>query len=115
MDLEKYGIKVFLVYHGFDPAIVDKIDEEHPFPENNFIFSGSLHMGSGYHDKRIELIEDILKANIDLKIYGNLEKKYKIKAKQSFYYTVKLLNFLRLGKFIQNASLINKHIEYSLP
>ncbi|MBA7587263.1 hypothetical protein ES708_29285 [subsurface metagenome] len=70
-------------------------------------------MGGGYHNKRIELIEDILKANIDLRIYGNLEKKYKIKAKQSIYYTVKLLNFLRLGKYIQNAPLLNKYIDYA--
>lgn len=112
-DLEKHGIKAFLVYHGFDPAILDKIYEIDHFPENSFIFSGSLHMGSGYHDERIELIEDILKANIDLKIYGNLEKKYKIRAKQSFYYTIKLLNFLKLGKFIHNTPLLNKHLEYA--
>ncbi|MBA7546570.1 hypothetical protein ES705_38962 [subsurface metagenome] len=111
-DLEKHGIKAFLVYHGFDPAILDKIYETDHFPENSFIFSGSLRMGGGYHNKRIGLIEDILKANIDLRIYGNLEKKYKIKAKQSFYHTVKLLNFLRLGKYIQNVPLLNKYIDY---
>lgn len=112
-ELEKHGIKVFLVYHGFNPGILEKINEADRFPESSFIFSGSLHMGSGYHDKRIELIEDILKANIDLKIYGNLEKKYKIRAKQSFYYTIKLLNFLKLGKFIHNTPLLNKHLEYA--
>lgn len=113
LDMENYGIKAFLVYHGFNPAILERIDDENPFPENNFVFSGSLLMGSGYHDMRIGLIEDVLKANVDLKVYGNLDKSYKIKAKQLIYYTAKLLNSIGLGKFALDTSLLNKYMKYA--
>jgi spore maturation protein CgeB len=112
-DMEKHGIKAFLIYHAFNPDILDTIDDENPFPENNFVFSGSLYMGSGYHDMRIGLIEDILNANVDLKLYGNLDKGYKIKAKQSIYHAAKLLNFIGLGKLAVKSSLLNKYMKYA--
>ena len=111
-EFEKNGLKAFLVYHGFDPVVLEKVNTENKMPKNNFIFSGSLFMGGGFHTKRLELLEEIFKENIDLKIYGNLEKKYKIWAKKSVYYTIKLLNHINMGKYIRNFPLLYKHEEY---
>jgi len=46
-EFEKSGLKAFLVYHGFDPMVLEKISIDNKMPENNFIFSGSLFLGSG--------------------------------------------------------------------
>lgn len=112
-NFERNGLSAYSVYHAFNREILNKIGNDNPFPVNNFIFSGSLFMGGGYHDKRLELIESILKENIDIKIYGNLEKCYKIKAKQTLYHTYRFLNYFKMTKSIQNISFLKKHEEYS--
>ncbi|NVO11245.1 MAG: glycosyltransferase family 1 protein [Bacteroidales bacterium] len=113
-DFEKNGLKSFHVYHGFNPAVLDKINDDNNFPQNDFVFSGSLLMGGGFHRKRIELIESIFKENIDLKIYGNLEKRHKIRAKQSVYYAINILNKIKMGGCIRGIPLLNKYEEYGV-
>jgi spore maturation protein CgeB len=112
LDLEKNNLKVFLVYHAFDPEVLIKINDVNSFPENDFIFSGSLYKGGGFHDRRIDLLENILKKNIDLKIYGNLEKKCKTRAKQLIYYIFRLLNFLKMSRFINRFPILLNQEKY---
>ena len=59
-DLEKNGLKTYLIYHAFDNAIIDKLKDDNSFSEKDFVFSGSLFIGGGFHDKRIEFLENIL-------------------------------------------------------
>jgi spore maturation protein CgeB len=111
-DFEKKGLKSFLVYHGFDPGVLEKTGNMNSFPQNDFVFTGSLLMGGGFHNKRIELIEKIFKENIELKIYGNLEKLHKIRAKQSIYFLINFLNNIKMSRYIRNIPLINIYEEY---
>jgi spore maturation protein CgeB len=112
-EFEKNGLKAFLVYHAFDSDILDKLkDKADSSPENDFIFSGSLFKGGGFHNKRIELLESILKKNIDLKIYGNLEAGYKTTAKQLIYYILRVVDFFKIGKLLRKVPLILKHEAY---
>ncbi len=112
-DLEKSNLRVFLVYHAFDPQVLNKIKNDNSFAENDFIFSGSLYKGGGFHDKRIHLLENILLNNIELKIYANLEKKCKTRAKQLIYYIFKLLASLKMGKITSRLPALANLKEYS--
>jgi spore maturation protein CgeB len=38
-DFEKNGLKTYLVYHGFNPKILEKININNTFPQNDFVFS----------------------------------------------------------------------------
>jgi spore maturation protein CgeB len=111
-EFEKQGLKVHLVYHAFDPDVLKKISDNNLFPENNFIFSGSLYKGGGFHDKRIELLESILRNGIDLKIYGNLEKKCKTRAKQLIYYIFRLMYFLKIDKLLSRFQVYLNQKKY---
>ncbi len=111
-DFERNGLKSFHVYHGFNPEVLDKISNDNNFPLNDFVFSGSLLMGGGFHSKRIELIENFFKEDIDLKIYGNLEKKHKVRAKQTVYYAINILNKIKMGGYVRDIPLLNKYEEY---
>lgn len=91
-DMENLGIRSYLVYHGFDSDLLNKTNEKPVLPQNNFIFSGSLSTGAGFHEERIELIENLLKAQIGLELYVNLDAKSKIWAKQSLFLLNKFLN-----------------------
>ncbi|MEI6048931.1 MAG: glycosyltransferase [Bacteroidota bacterium] len=96
-EVESKGFRSYLVYHGFDVDILDRINEKNIFPENNFIFSGSLATGADYHGDRIELVENILRANIDIALYVNIEKEYKIRAKQSLFFVNEFLKKIRMA------------------
>ncbi len=102
-DFEKFGIKTYSVYHGFDSELLPKINEMNLFQENKIVFTGSLFTGDGYHKDRIELIESILKEKIDISLYLNLQQLWKIRAKQSIHFIhsfLKKINLDSLNKAI---------------
>jgi spore maturation protein CgeB len=104
-DLEKKGIKSYLVYHAFDDAQLSMIPESSEKVGSDFVFSGSLISGAGFHDERIKMIEKILKENIDISLYVNLEKRYKIFAKQAIYYLRNTLVNIGLEKLTERIPL----------
>jgi len=95
------GLKSYLAYHAFNPQILEKLNQNTTF-QDDFIFSGSLYLGGGFHSKRTEFIESLLKQNIEIVVYGNLESQAKILLKKSMYHTIKLL------KLVKKENLINK-------
>ena len=95
-SFEKEGLRSYLVYHGFDKDALLRLDNHNNTKKNNLIFSGSLFPGGNLHNDRIAFIEGLLKEKIDLTLYVNLEKQYKIKIKQSIYFLSTLLNKLKL-------------------
>lgn len=105
-EFEKIGKKSFLVYHGFDKDILSRIKQENHIIKNDFIFSGSLISGGDFHTKRIKLIERIIKENINIQLYVNLEKGYKIRAKQSVFLLNRFLTKMKMGNLISNNTIL---------
>ena len=96
-DMEAFGIRTYLVYHGFDVDLIKRIDGNGNGSVNNIIFSGSLTAGADFHGDRIELVESILRENIDMALYVNLESQTKIRAKQTIYNVNEFLKKVNLG------------------
>ncbi len=103
-SFENEGLKTYLIYHGFDNELLTKVkaDAGSLFPE--ITFSGSLVTGDSFHNARINLIESLLKAKIDLALYVTLENSYRIRAKQMIYFLSELLKKLKLGGFADQFS-----------
>ena len=80
--LESIGYRSYFVYHGFDSSILTKTGYANQLVSEDIVFSGSLATGLGFHRERIQLIENILKAGLNISLYVNTEKQYRIKAKQ---------------------------------
>lgn len=99
--IEGMGKKSFLVYHGFDADLLNRLEGDKEVDKNDFIFSGSLISGGDFHSQRIRLIEQILKENIPIDLYVNLENKLNIRAKQAIYL---LHSFLKKVKMEQHFS-----------
>lgn len=106
-EMEANGIKTFLVYHGFDKDILSRIDIKDESQKNNFVFSGSLSVGAGFHGERLDLIENILKAELDLELYVNLEKVSKIRTKQAIFSINELLKKVNLEKLENRLPLLH--------
>lgn len=106
--IENKGKKTCLVYHAFDNDLLKRISDNDERFHNDLIFSGSLISGGDFHSKRIDLIENILRANIDIGLYVNLERKFKIRAKQSLF----LLSNLLIKAGLNNVVEKNKIFDY---
>ena len=111
-DLEREGVNVYLIYHGFDPTILLKIDNENDEVKDKLVFSGSLFTGVGFHDKRIMFLENILKNDIDLVIYGNLEKGSKTIVKKILFFFFRILNLLKLGTIVEHFQFLKNYQDY---
>lgn len=104
--IESMGKKSYLVYHGFDIDLLQRITDETDIPKTDFLFSGSLITGGDFHTKRIRLIERILEENIQMALYVNLDKNYKIKIKQSIYLFTTFLKKLKMEKMFDGFQFL---------
>jgi spore maturation protein CgeB len=109
-SFENEGLKVYMVYHGFDNELLTKTNQKVGTSYNNLIFSGSLITGGYNHNARINLIESLLKEKIDLSLYVTLENGYKIKAKQLIYILANFLKKLKMQKITERVPIF----EYGL-
>ncbi len=105
-SLERMGKKSYLVYHGFDTDILSRINKEPDTHVNDLIFSGSLITGGDFHTQRIKLIERILQENIPIDLYVNLEKNYRIKAKQAIYFFSSFLKKIKLENMFRKLQIL---------
>lgn len=101
-DIEEMGHRAFLVYHGYDEEISDRLKSKECRLNHGLVFSGSLATGKGYHGERIDLIEKLIRSEIDITLYADLEKQYRIRAKQSLYLINKFLGKVKLEKIKSN-------------
>ena len=108
-EFEKNGIDTYLLYHGFETSILDKINENNSFPFTGFLFSGSLFSGSGFHKTRIEYIEAMLKSGINIDLYCNLESFKKILVKKIFYHLIVGLRAFKLHKIIESVPFLRRN------
>jgi spore maturation protein CgeB len=106
-EFENLGKKTFLVYHGFDKDLLQRLSKMPEIPQNDFVFSGSLISGGDFHSKRTKLIERIIKENINLQLYVNLEKDIRIRAKQSIYLFTTLAKNLKMGDLVGKFKFLN--------
>lgn len=107
-EFENAGIKTYLVYHGFDKELKTRISAERKSPLSEVLFSGSLFQGNGYHNSRIALINSLLKKGINLSLYINTERKYRISIKKLLYSINQFLKKIR----IKNINKVFKLLEY---
>lgn len=105
-QMEKKGIRSYLVYHGFDTDLINRIDGGNNFLNNNLLFSGSLSAGADFHADRIQLVESLIDDKIDIALYVNLENQYKIRAKQAIYYLNELFKKFRMERIRDYVPLL---------
>lgn len=106
-SMESLGKKSYLVYHGFDTDILQRINIDKGTPGNDLVFSGSLITGGDFHTQRIKLIERILQENVPIDLYVNLEKNYRIKAKQAIYFFSNFIRKIKLENMFNKFQILH--------
>jgi glycosyltransferase involved in cell wall biosynthesis len=57
--------------HAFDPRVLDRIDAARG-PRHNFVFAGSIVKGKSYHNRREQLLRDLVRET-ELEIWSNVD------------------------------------------
>ncbi len=109
-DFRRRGLKVIQMHHAFEPSLIPRIQENNFYPENDFTFIGSLIPGSEFHMFRQELIEHLIRSNVNLEIFANLTviSPTDLFFRRSAYIANMLLKSLGLKNLAYNLPLINK-------
>jgi spore maturation protein CgeB len=114
-ELENAGIKTYLIYHGFDKELSERIGKENITPSCDVLFSGSLFQGKGYHSSRIELLSNLLNKGINLALYIYVEKKSIISIKKllfRFNYLIKKIGINYSGGFLSKLEMGSVPVNY---
>lgn len=104
-EFEQHGIETLLLYHGFDESVLKWSLVDNQFPETEFLFTGSMYLGGGFHKTRVEYIERFLDAQLPIRIYGSLDPPLKAYSKKIASLSIGALK--RVG-----ASTAVKHIPF---
>lgn len=110
-QFSSHNINSYLVYHGFDIDLLNKIGNNSSKKYDRIVFSGSLFQGKGYHNERLEIIEKILENDINISLYANLESNCRINAKKGLYSVNLLLNSLKINSITSRISFLSKSTE----
>jgi hypothetical protein len=88
-ELHSLGLNAALIYHGFDKEIL-KIMVSAGNRNHDLVFSGSLYTGSAFHQGRIQFLERLIEAGLNVELFANTESRLKFSAR-------KIYEFLKHG------------------
>ena len=106
------GLNTHSIYHSFDHSLLNIIENDTKFVNNDFIFTGSLYTGFGLHKTRIEYLEKFVSEKINISVYGNVESRYRIFQKQSMYLLINTLKSLGLEGKLESLPYLRKYSKY---
>ena len=109
-DLSKVNPNVFQVYHGFEDSIHQQINSNNNPKLTDFIFTGSLITGSGFHKKRVELLKNLCNENINITMNVNnqLDSLPIYFLKSGGYILSKILSNIGLNNIVENNIPLRK-------
>ena len=107
---ERKGIKNRLFYHAFEENLIPQSTDYQSEPDYAMIFIGSFLQSRVFHDSRIKLIEAVLKENLPLTVYSDLQpdRQYNLAVRQLSYLSVRSLRALGLDSLIRNVPALKK-------
>lgn len=91
-EFKKHNIKSYLIYHAFEPRILDNISiPTYEKRKNDFIFLGQLNPYKQFHQERINILNNLIKNKIKPDLYVILPKTtYKEFLRKLIYYSIAL-------------------------
>lgn len=116
---KREGIEAFMLPFGFEPSLLPLIHEQNKYPKSKVFFSGSLLYHKDYHIDRMIILEEMLRAGIDVDIYAKvyIDGFFKKMLKEILYrsndiYELKKVDLLVKKLFNRNINLSTLNLEY---
>lgn len=104
------GFNTYELNHAFESKLLPKLETNNHYPNSEVIFIGSFIPSRDFHTERINLLESLIKKNIDLKIYGNILQDNLIKSLMTRmgYVTVNFLSYIGLAGLVNSSDKLKK-------
>ncbi len=104
-DFKQKNIRSYLFPHAVESSLVTPTAGISD-PVNEIIFIGSLLQRNEFHKQRISYLEEILRNQLPLRMYGHLEADtgIRLRTKQAAYLLVKLLDSVHIRSIYQIRS-----------
>lgn len=109
-NLNSKGINAYFMKHGFHPIILDKIKADKK--SIDFSFFGSIVSGHGFHYKRAEYLEYLLK-NTPLEIWTDFKNPSYLRYFKRFAKNIIALNLNMFKKLGFNDSILPDKIKFN--
>ncbi len=108
--LERSGLRTFELHHAFEPSLLPRIAENNPYPHVDFIFTGSIMSGTGFHDMRQMLLERLIESKTSMDLYANIPRitSTDLLMRRSGYVVSTFLKSLGLKRLAKDLPLIGK-------
>lgn len=106
---QKHGLKTYLFWHAVEDSFLKSIKQVLK-KSNEVFFVGSLLQRNEFHKERIRYIEQMIRGNIPLKLYGFIEQDplALLISKQLAYIFVRTMRPLGIRKPIEQNPLLHK-------
>jgi hypothetical protein len=102
-----HGLDTCLLYHAFEPRILEKITSSSLSNKNKFIFTGSLWLGQGWHNSRMHVLEQLANSGVDIDFFLSIRQDslFKTGLKNISYRLFKFLQSLGATQFERNSRI----------
>jgi hypothetical protein len=109
-QLGRFGIDSVVIPHAFDGRILNAIGTNNNYPTSSIVFLGSIFADEGFHSLRREILENLVKENIQFNFYGNLPDRSKIALlkKQASFMAARILDSLGLKNLTESVTVFRK-------
>ncbi|MCU4176865.1 CgeB family protein [Carboxylicivirga sp. N1Y90] len=107
--LEKKGLpECLIIPHAFDKRILKRVPAE--AKQHDFLFSGSIILDQRFHEERIQLLENLVKAGVDINLLVNLNQNASkhLLVKQMAFFASKCLNKIGLSSVNKTIKPLQK-------
>jgi spore maturation protein CgeB len=106
---QKHNLKTYLFRHAVEDSIIERIKQ--PSEKfNEIIFTGSLLLRDEFHRDRTRYIEQMIKEDLPLKLFGFIEEESlsMLVSKQMAYLLVRLMDRLGIKKPVEKSQKLHK-------
>ncbi len=109
-SFKEFGLNVYTLMHAFEASIIDRVKLNNNYPETDFIFLGSFIPGPESHDLRQQVVEHLLKSNIEIELYSHILtiEPVDLFFRQSAYIAANVLKKLKLSSLAESLPGIKK-------
>jgi spore maturation protein CgeB len=106
---QKHNLKTYLFWHAIEDSILKRITQSKE-KSNEIVFTGSLLLRDEFHKERTRYIEQLLRAQLPLKVYGFIEEDSfgLLLSKQLAYILVRMMNNMGIRKPVEKNQLLHK-------
>jgi spore maturation protein CgeB len=110
IDFQKSGLKVYTILHAFEDSLLAEIEINNSYPETDFSFLGSFIPGSEGHVLRQQVVEQLIKSNVNLDIYAHILKidPLDLFFRRSAFITAQVMKGLKLDSLAKSIPGIKK-------